>query len=660
MCYRVFPALWLFISVCNLSWGDVAAESFFSAQEFLSVKISPDGKNVVSIVNRDDTQKLVIKDSQSNTEKYWIDATDLSQGDSTIRGAQWIDKQHIAIQFSEVKKGIKDLLDTQRNLYLLILRVPEKRGGDLVVLSVRTRGWLIDPLPSQNNVFLYAKSGPYSKIYKLKVSELSEHKEKLHKLMKVDGGQFVKANEVASVTGYATRWFVSTDGVPAAALHFKDGDLLLSRLEKDGGLKTLNTWPKNSKNKLQEKNLLPVAMTDNSDIFYCLDFSEEEERSVYQVDFSSGEEKLVFEADSFKIIDLILSVEDNRLLGVEVLRDGDIRRIYLDDDSKPREEVAENKENGVLRSVVGRSLDRKKSIIYVESHDQPGRYWLKNESTGRQTSIGRVNTRLPEKLNSRLVDGSVEVEALNIPYLLSLPGDSLNNKEGYPLIVMPHGGPIGVFDNRYFDSVTQYFVASGYAVLRVNFRGSSGYTQELKDAGKGQWGGLMLEDIYQASRKVVSRDDIDGGRVAIFGMSYGGYAATMLTILHPELYRCAVNVAGVSDLGLHLSSSRFNEIQKKWLKEYVDDPILNHDKLQAISPAYLVDKLQRPLLIMHGDEDKVVDIEHAYRLKLMLEKFQKPYSWHVFSNTNHNFEDLNVRAKMFSQANDFIERYIGR
>ena len=648
------------MSICNLSWGDVSAQSFFNTPDVLSVKISPDGKNVASIVNRNDTQHLMLRDVNSNTERSLIDAADFSQGNATIRGADWIDNQHIAIQFSEVKKGIKDLLDTQRYLYLLILELPEKRGDELKILSVRTQGWLIDPLPSQKNTFLYSKSGPYSKIYKLKISELSEHTAKLHKLMKVDGGQFVKANEVASVAGYVTRWFVATNGEPAAALHFvTNGDLLLSRLEKDGGLTTLKRWPQDRENIVEGKNLLPIAMTDNANIFYCLDFSEEEERSVYQVDFSIGEEKLIFEADSFKIIDLILSMEDNRFLGVEVLRDGDIRRIYLDDDSKPREAVAENKENGVLRSVVGRSLDRKKSIIYVESHDQPGRYWLKDNLTGRKTSIGRVNARLPEKLNSRLIDGSVEVEALKIPYLLSLPGNRPKNKKGYSLIVMPHGGPIGVFDNRYFDSVTQYFVASGYAVLRVNFRGSSGYTQELKDAGKGQWGNLMLEDIYQASRKVVSRDDIDGDRVAIFGMSYGGYAATMSAILHPELYRCAVNVAGVSDLSLYLSSSRFNETQKQWFKEHVGDPVLNYDNLQAISPVYLADKLERPLFIMHGDEDAVVDIEHAYRLKLMLEKYEKPFSWHVFSNTNHNFEDLNVRAMMFSKAKDFIGQHIG-
>jgi dipeptidyl aminopeptidase/acylaminoacyl peptidase len=132
---------------------------------------------------------------------------------------------------------------------------------------------------------------------------------------------------------------------------------------------------------------------------------------------------------------------------------------------------------------------------------------------------------------------------------------------------MPHGGPIGVFDHRYFDLDTLFLASKGFAVLRVNFRGSGGHSKALEDAGEQQWGNLMLVDIKAATDKVITRDDIDADHVCVFGMSYGGYAATMLAMQHPERYRCAISYAGVTDLNLYLNAPELNKRQDAWLRK---------------------------------------------------------------------------------------------
>nr|WP_256489392.1 alpha/beta fold hydrolase [Pleionea sp. CnH1-48] len=227
-----------------------------------------------------------------------------------------------------------------------------------------------------------------------------------------------------------------------------------------------------------------------------------------------------------------------------------------------------------------------------------------------------------------------------------------------PLIVMPHGGPISVFDHRYFHSETQFFAANGYAVLRVNYRGSSGYSFLHKEAGKMQWGNMILEDIYRATQAVANRKDIAADKVCLVGMSYGGYAATMLTIKYPELYKCAVNIAGVSDVALYLNAHNMTKKQDVWAKEYIGDPVADYESLKSISPVYKIQGLKNPIFIIHGAKDSVVDIEHASRLKLMLDKHNKSYQYHIIEDGGHHLGDAKASIDLFVRVLTFLKTYI--
>ena len=654
------------VLVSQLSLAMTDVNEFFSLPKMTLAKVSPDGLFVVTISRRDEKQVITLVDTNTRKESLLLDLEAFSSQKGSISQLEWIDNKHIAAQFTAVKKGIDELIESKKAHSLLVLARPEQIGKLAKVYSIRTNGWLVHPLSDEANNFLYAKSGLYSKVYKIDVTKLALHGLRLNKLSKVDGGQFKKSNEVKRVEGFASRWFINYNGEPEAALSLTDLDeLSLTVFNESGEGNVIKTWDFSGDHS-QSKKLLPVALSQEKNSFYCLDFNEEERRSVYRVNFNTNDEQIVYEADSFEILNLELSEDNSTLMAIKVINNGRIETVFLNDDN------AGLGQPGLL-AIVNESTDKSSTVLYMESHNNPGQFLFSEKSQKQAYVLGGHFPHLSGQLNNELIQSSLEVEGLTIPYLLTLPNkktneksnqqpnDKLNSgaaKQKYPLIVMPHGGPIGVYDNIYYDQITQFLLAQNYAVLRVNFRGSSGFSPELKAAGKLQWGKLMLTDIMQATKKVLSREDINADKVCSFGMSYGGYAALMLTIKHPQIYKCAANWAGVTDINLHLNATGRSPAQKTWLRQHIGDSREDYQALKAVSPVYLADKITTPVFIAHGAKDTVVDVEHAYRMKLMLDKYGKSYQWLLDDEASHSFGDVARQRAFFSALAQFLKHNI--
>lgn len=673
----IITAIALCLSTVCLSQSLNSAERFFTDPDLVTAKLNPQGSAIAAIDYHQGSQRLVIINVLKNLSgksakakrKVLLDVEKFTEKEASLRSINWVDNQHIAVTFSQLKKGIKDLVDTRRSNYLLIIKLPSEENTEVEIYSVRTRGALVHSLPNESDVMLFAKRGSYSKVYKIKVSLLNKYQQKSSKLTKTDGGQFIKANEVAFIKGYAVRWFIDRSGEVVAVLNYdKNQNMVLNALEEDNKTTALKTWTSEelseSDSEESQPMIVPIALAENENSFYCLDYGEEEQRSVYKVDYSTDKQTLVYESDSYRIIDIFRSRETNSLIGVSVLKDGDIRTVYLHSPDQPLDTQKgiqlEQRKAGDYKVVVSESTDQNIRLVYSESHNQSGQYALldKRNSNHQADAIGGVFPSLDKALASKLVQGNVHVEGLDIPYLLSLPTGKAIKSKTHPLLVMPHGGPIGVFDSAFFDPSIQFLNANGYAVLQVNFRGSSGHSQALKEAGKKQWGKLILNDIHQVTKEVVQRADINSSKVCLFGMSYGGYASTMLLIQYPDVYRCAVNVSGVSDINLYLNSPYLTSRQIAWTREYVGDPLHSYDELKSQSPVYNVGKLIRPLLIMHGEKDKIVQVEQAHRLRKALDVYERPYEWKLFPDMGHSFDEKKQAIELFSTALEFIEKNI--
>jgi dipeptidyl aminopeptidase/acylaminoacyl peptidase len=200
---------------------------------------------------------------------------------------------------------------------------------------------------------------------------------------------------------------------------------------------------------------------------------------------------------------------------------------------------------------------------------------------------------------------------------------------------MPHGGPIGVQDTREFDPVVQSLAAHGYAVLQVNYRGSAGRGTGFLEAGHGAWGKGIEDDIEAALDHVIAQGLVDADRVCSFGGSYGGYSALIGVTRRPQRYRCAAAFAAPTDLVL-LSSEYFDGSDgRRIFARNVGDPDADRERLIAVSPAYRVADMNVPILLIQGDRDRVVDPEHAYRMRAMLEVSGKPYQWMLIEGATH-------------------------
>ncbi len=639
----------------------IASEGFFSKSEIRHATVSPDGQWVATIKVTAQGNRVDLLNVKSGKEVEMLDVSKLENGESGIRRLVWIDNKHIATELSEYRKGVEDLIDSRVSSRLVIIVRPTKGSDEVRILSVRTKGALVHALPAIEGEFLYAKSGAYSKVYRLNVDKLSLDGKTLTKRDRIDGGQFKKSNEVAKVKGVATRWLIDEQGQPDAVLHISDKETLsLSQIESKNKATLLQSWAFKS-NRFEAKQddgfdgkvFIPVAKANEPNSYFCFDKSEDVQRSIYKVNFDTKAHEVVYQSDSFKILDFELTAQGDQIIYVKVINEGKVEYVYTNNTQAQSFEL-EPLKSATLRAQIGANLDDSIKLYYLESHNNPGQYVLSDNKGGNIVRIGSILPKLDGQLEFDLIESSVEVEGLNIPTLLSIA----KGKKAAPLIVIPHGGPFGIFDDRYFDRDTAFFVSHGYAVLRVNFRGSGGYSKDFVEAGKKQWGKLMLEDIYQATLATTTRADIDQNRVCVVGSSYGGFAALMLSIDHPELFKCAATLSGVTDFNLILNRSTNRIKTVTWNREHHGDPFDEYELIKQRSPVYLAQNLKNPVFIFHGEKDRIVNVEHAYRLKLMLEKYNKPFEWQIDPQGKHAFTETKAQTEIYEKLLAFVGKHI--
>ncbi|MCB1576409.1 MAG: S9 family peptidase, partial [Xanthomonadales bacterium] len=229
-------------------------------------------------------------------------------------------------------------------------------------------------------------------------------------------------------------------------------------------------------------------------------------------------------------------------------------------------------------SVIEQNLDGSRLILMVDAADETPKVYQLDMATRRAVLIEDTLPWLgsyrfaPTSLITALGKDGLPIEAF-----LTLPAaDGLR-----PLVVMPHGGPVGVSDHLHFDRDVQFLASLGFAVLRVNFRGSGGYGKAFREAGYGQFGTLIEDDIDAALAEALERYPIDPARMCTLGFSYGGYSALIAVARAPERYRCAISVSGISDrlLFFTASDSARTADGRKVLEKIVGDPATQQAKM---------------------------------------------------------------------------------
>lgn len=293
-------------------------------------------------------------------------------------------------------------------------------------------------------------------------------------------------------------------------------------------------------------------------------------------------------------------------------------------------------------------------VVRVSSDVNPGTYYLLDLRGKTQlVELGKARPQLkPGQLRPMKAVTYTARDGLVIHAYLTLPAGAEGHR--VPLILNPHGGPYGIRDEWGFNAEVQFLASRGYAVLQPNYRGSGGYGEKFFMAGQHQWGRRMQDDLTDAVKWAIDQGIADPKRVCIYGASYGGYAALAGAVFTPDLYRCAVNYVGVSDLSLISNwQNEQTEAGETYFKHMVGD-----DKafIDAYSPVNFVERIKVPTLHAYGENDPRVKIKNWTELERQLKKYHKPYEYVREGNQGHGFMDEKARINFYRTLETFLAK----
>ena len=246
-------------------------------------------------------------------------------------------------------------------------------------------------------------------------------------------------------------------------------------------------------------------------------------------------------------------------------------------------------------------------------------------------------------------------DGLSIPAYLTLPKG--RDPAALPLIVMPHGGPF-IRDTWSYNPWAQFLADRGYAVLQPNFRGSTGYGRAFVEAGEGQWGRKMQDDIDDGVKWLVQLGKVDPRLVCIMGASYGGYAAMWGAARNPEIYRCAISFAGISDVKAMLKYDSRIGVPRRYYRDWRDR--VRGDAgfdLDAISPIEAADRIRVPLLIAHGKDDTNVPVSQSVKFHEALTRAGVPHEYVIYEGEGHDFEKVENSADFLRRVEAFLTKH---
>jgi dienelactone hydrolase len=298
--------------------------------------------------------------------------------------------------------------------------------------------------------------------------------------------------------------------------------------------------------------------------------------------------------------------------------------------------------------------DMGKFLVRTSGNDDSGTWYVVDIAKRNADPVGIERPRIPpdqvgpiSTLNYNASDGTELDGILTLP-----PGREAKN---LPVVIFPHGGPHSD-DEEQFHWWAQAFASRGYVVFQPNFRGSTNRDHAFMRAGYGQWGRKMQTDISDGLAALVREGIADPKRACIMGASYGGYAALAGVTLQQGLYRCAVSVAGVSDLTQMYNTenreSGNNMMLIRNLKESLGDP----RTFNAVSPRRSAAKADAPILLIHGRDDTVVAFEQSDSMADALRSNGKPYKFITLKEEDHWLSRAATRKQMLEEAMSFIQQ----
>jgi dipeptidyl aminopeptidase/acylaminoacyl peptidase len=335
------------------------------------------------------------------------------------------------------------------------------------------------------------------------------------------------------------------------------------------------------------------------------------------------------------------------------------RRYFRDQAFEADYQWLEEKFPGREISAVSSTLDDRQWLISAHGDVEPGETYLFDRASRTLAFQYKVREKLPrESLAPMQAVRYKSSDGLEIPAYLTLPKGA--DAKNLPALIVPHGGP-WVRDEWGYNALAQFFANRGYAVLMPNFRGSTGYGKKFLNAGNGEWGTKMQDDLSWGVKYLVAEGIADPKRIGILGGSYGGYATLAGVAFTPNLYRAAVDIVGPSNLLTLLAAiPPYWEAARKIMYARMADPDTAEGKkwMEERSPLHSADKIKTPLMVVQGANDPRVNRREAEQIVIALRDRGFPVEYLLAPDEGHGFARPVNNLAMFMAVEKFLAAHL--
>lgn len=337
-------------------------------------------------------------------------------------------------------------------------------------------------------------------------------------------------------------------------------------------------------------------------------------------------------------------------------------RHYFDSTSKATFEKIQKQLAGYEIGITGVNKDENILILRTYSDKSLGAYYIYNSEDDKMEKIVDVSPWIDEnEMSNQLPIAYQSRDGLKINGYLTLPkGYNMENAKNLPVVINPHGGP-WARDSWGFNPEIQFLANRGYAVLQMNFRGSTGYGRKFFEASFKKWGREMQDDITDGTKWLIDKGIADSTRIAIYGGSYGGYATLMGLVKEPKMYAAGVDYVGVSNMFTFMKTiPPYWEPMLEMMYEMVGDVEKDSTMLREVSPVFHVDKIKAPLFIAQGANDPRVNVDESDQMVRAMKEKGIEVEYLVKKDEGHGFRNEENRFEFYRAMEKFLNLQLSK
>ena len=599
----------------------IPMKDFFRNPSKSSFKLSPNGEYLAFMQPWENRMNVHVQKIGEEKETRLTSATERD-----IAGFIWAGNERIA--YVQDKGG-------NENFHLFAVDINGENLKELTPFE-DVRVTIVDDLEDEDEFMLIGMNKRDSRVFDV------------YRINIVNGEMEMIAENPGNVVGWQTdnegklRIAITTDGVNKSVLY---------RENEADPFKTVLTTN-------FRETLEPLFFTFDNQYIYASSNLGRDKQVIVKYDVANAKElEIIYQHPDVDVSNLLRSKKRKVITGVMYVTD---KRHYnfFDEERKNLQKILQQKLPDYEVVVTNMSKDETKVMVRTYSDKSLGAYYFYNIETGEFKKLVEISPWLNEDHMADMQPIKYEArDGLTIHGYLTLPKGI--EPKNLPTVVNPHGGP-WARDNWGFNPEVQFLANRGYAVLQMNFRGSTGYGREFWEISFKEWGKSMQNDITDGVKWLINQGIADSTKIGIYGGSYGGYAVLAGLTFTPELYACGVDYVGVSNIFTLLQTiPPYWEPRREMFYAMVGDPEQDKELLTAASPLFHADKIKAPLFVAQGANDPRVKKAESDQIVNALKERGIDVPYMVKENEGHGFRNEENRFDFYGEMEKFLGQYLG-